>query len=224
MRFLSARCLTQTLRNWRPSGESTNATEKIGRASLIETLKISEIKRRRSHKSQSMTRPEFFSPKAKSPEAIDGVFTTPELFPLLGVSPAMGRAFTSGEDKVGAPRVVVISHNLWERRFNSDPEIIGKEIPLSTRPYTIIGVMPAGFRFPADTSRKEFIMPFAPVNADALARRGVHSFKSPRASSPKIQSSKLIRRDKHDSSQPRRAYPETNALNTAVVVLGCAKR
>lgn len=88
------------------------------------------------------------------PEAIDGLFVTSDLFPLLGVSPSMGRAFTSDEDKVGAPRVVVISHNLWERRFNSDPDIIGKEIQLSTRPYTIIGVMPAGLGFPPIRARQ----------------------------------------------------------------------
>jgi putative ABC transport system permease protein len=152
------------------------------------------------------------------PEAIDGLFVTSDLFPLLGVSPSMGRAFTSDEDKVGAPRVVVISHNLWERRFNSDPDIIGKEIQLSTRPYTIIGVMPAGFRFPADTSKTDFIMPFAPVNADALARRGVRSFRIAARLKPEVtieQASAEINTISHSLAQQ---YPETNALNTAIAV------
>ena len=152
------------------------------------------------------------------PEAIDGLFVTSDLFPLLGVSPSMGRAFTSDEDKVGAPRVVVISHNLWERRFNSDPDIVGKEIQLSTRPYTIIGVMPAGFRFPADTSKTDFIMPFAPVNADALARRGVRSFRIAARLKPEVtieQASAEINTISHSLAQQ---YPETNALNTAIAV------
>ena len=113
---------------------------------------------------------------------------------------------------------MVISHNLWERRFNSDPDIIGKEIQLSTRPYTIIGVMPARFRFPADTSKTDFILPFAPVNADALARRGVRSFRVAARLKPEVtieQASAEINIISHSLAQQ---YPETNALNTAIVV------
>src|SRR5579863_5971904 len=71
-------------------------------------------------------------------------------FPLLGVSPELGRAFTQEEDGYGSSNVVVLSHTLWEHQYGSDPSILGKTVKLDEKPFTVIGVMPASFRFPFD--------------------------------------------------------------------------
>ncbi len=68
------------------------------------------------------------------------------MFRMLGASAAMGRTFDADEVKTDAA-VTVLSHGLWKRRFDSDPEIVGRKILLDQRPYTVIGVMPETFRF-----------------------------------------------------------------------------
>jgi putative ABC transport system permease protein len=71
-------------------------------------------------------------------------------FPLLGVSPELGRSFTSDEERYGSGSVVVLSHGLWEHQYSRDPNILGKTVKLDEKPFTVIGVMPASFRFPFD--------------------------------------------------------------------------
>jgi predicted permease len=66
-------------------------------------------------------------------------------FAVLGVAPFMGREFSPDEDRAGGPPVAVISHGLWTRAFNSDPQIVGRPIMLRGEPYTVVGVMPATF-------------------------------------------------------------------------------
>jgi putative ABC transport system permease protein len=86
-----------------------------------------------------------------SPERVDGAAISPELFELLGVSPVIGRGFSPQDDQLGQNRVVVLSYRLWQRRFNSNPSIVGTSITLDGSNSTVIGVMPPGFHFPGDT-------------------------------------------------------------------------
>ena len=85
------------------------------------------------------------------PERAWGVVTTASLFPVLGVKPILGRVFQAEDENRGSGRVAVISQGLWERRFASDPNIVGQKLTANGEPLTIIGVMPADFRFPAET-------------------------------------------------------------------------
>jgi predicted permease len=71
---------------------------------------------------------------------------TPEVLPLLGVTPALGRVFEPGDEDAGA---VVISHGVWQSQFAGDPAVLGRTINLNGAPYTIIGVMPPTFYFPS---------------------------------------------------------------------------
>jgi putative ABC transport system permease protein len=70
---------------------------------------------------------------------------TANLFDMLGVKPALGRAFSEAEDKPGGPPVALISHGLWQRHFSSSPAVLGQSIILDNESYSIIGVMPTGF-------------------------------------------------------------------------------
>ena len=71
---------------------------------------------------------------------------TDGFFRVLGVPPALGREFTADEDRVNGPPAAILSHALWTRAFGGDPGVIGRPMMLRGEPYTIVGVMPAGFR------------------------------------------------------------------------------
>jgi predicted permease len=82
------------------------------------------------------------------PEVINAAAGSWNLFSLLGVSPALGRSFTSDEDHPGANHVVLLTWSLYQRRFAGDPSILGKSIRLDTDAYTVIGVLPRWFAYP----------------------------------------------------------------------------
>ena len=71
-----------------------------------------------------------------------------DLFPMLGKAAQAGRVFNAEDDRQGAEPVVLISDDLWRRRYNADPTIVGRAIQVNSRPHTVVGVMPARFRFP----------------------------------------------------------------------------
>jgi predicted permease len=81
------------------------------------------------------------------PERLSEVQVSQNFFPLLGIQPQIGRQFTEDEAKWNAPKAVLLSHGLWERRFESDPGIVGRKIVLNDAPATIAGVLPASFDF-----------------------------------------------------------------------------
>ena len=81
-------------------------------------------------------------------ERIRGLKVTSNLLPMLGVQPLLGRLFAAGEDRQGAEHEVILSHRLWQRRFNGDPQVLGKIIQLTGEGYTVVGVMPPHFAFP----------------------------------------------------------------------------
>jgi putative ABC transport system permease protein len=101
---------------------------------------------------------------------------TGNFFETLGVTPEHGRFIAAADDKAGAPYVVVLSHSLWLKEFNGDPQIVGKAIPLSGNSYTIIGVMPASFVTPRENT--EAWTPVHVSNPLAANFRGVHFLRS----------------------------------------------
>jgi putative ABC transport system permease protein len=91
---------------------------------------------------------EFTLTGSGEPERILCSEVSPSLFPLLGVEPSLGRGFRAEEEQPGHDQEVVVSHQFWQRRAGGDPGFIGKRITLNDRSYTVVGIMPAGFRFP----------------------------------------------------------------------------
>jgi predicted permease len=81
------------------------------------------------------------------PERLTAVPVSGNFFPLLGVQPILGRNFTVEECKWRGPRAVMLSHGLWQRRFNADPNIAGRGLTIDEQPYVIAGVLPASFDF-----------------------------------------------------------------------------
>ena len=82
------------------------------------------------------------------PEHVQALPTEANFFHLLGVEPLLGRTWAAGEDQRGKDDVTILSYGLWQSRFAGDPHAVGQSILLNARKYTIVGVMPASFRFP----------------------------------------------------------------------------
>jgi putative ABC transport system permease protein len=81
------------------------------------------------------------------PERLRGMFVSDGFFALFGATPQLGRDFLPEEDKPGSNFVVMLSNGLWQRRFGGDPKIVNQAINLNGQSYTVIGVMPASFRY-----------------------------------------------------------------------------
>jgi putative ABC transport system permease protein len=84
------------------------------------------------------------------PERVQGQIVGTDYFRTLGADPEVGRHFTSEDAREGAPEVVIISHGLWQRRFGASPGAVGSTLLIDGYPYTVIGALPAGFRFMDD--------------------------------------------------------------------------
>jgi putative ABC transport system permease protein len=100
------------------------------------------------------------------PERIPGMGVSANFFAVLGVHLAIGRSFTSEEDRPGGPRAAVLSYELWQTRYARDPRILGQPIVLDDKDYSIVGVLPASFKFPASGTQPQVFVPLA-APADA---------------------------------------------------------
>ncbi len=114
------------------------------------------------------------------PINLRGVVVTADLFPLLGVAPQLGRSFTPAEDQAGQ-RAVILSHSLWQQRFNADPNVLGQSISINSRSYDVVGVMPAGFAFPVQNAESDLWLSLATVadaegGAPLITQRGSLAF------------------------------------------------
>jgi cell division protein FtsX len=83
----------------------------------------------------------------REPEMIQYGLVSSNVFGVLGVQPRVGRAFLPAEDLRGCAPVVILGHNLWQRQFDADPNLLGKTVVIDGRPHEVIGIMPADFRF-----------------------------------------------------------------------------
>ena len=102
-------------------------------------------------------------------EHVDGVKVTPSFFSTLGVAPAIGRTFEVDSASAAVEHEVVIGNALFRTRFGSDPSVVGSTITLSGLPYTVVGVMPAGFEFPTSIDL------WLPLTFDAAAANDLSS-------------------------------------------------
>ncbi len=96
---------------------------------------------------------EFNLSHVGNPVRLTGTAVSAEFFSVLGTRPEVGRSFSAGEDAPGEDRFVILSHDLWEQRFSSDPSIIGRSIELEGVGRQVVGVMPADFHFPSSKTQ-----------------------------------------------------------------------
>jgi predicted permease len=142
-------------------------------------------------------------------ETLIGWEVTPNLFPLLGTPPLLGRTFTADDVQRGNQNVVVLSHGLWQRRFGGEPNIVGQAVQLDANSYTILGVMPAGFAHP--DSRTEIWTPF-PYSPDTMDDRRLHVLRVIGRVRPGVSGAQARREMEGIGKQLAQERPESNAM------------
>ncbi len=140
------------------------------------------------------------------PELLNGSTVSHGMFATLGVPPAIGRAFSETEDKPNGQRVIVLSDGFWKRRFGGDAGILGRAVQLSGNAYTVIGVMPASFRFP--------IIPIAdlwtPAQLSPTDQRGGAFLRVIARLKPGVTLEQAQAEMSTIAAQLEQQYPETN--------------
>ncbi len=101
------------------------------------------------------------------PERLRAGFVTRQTFDVLGVRPIYGRTFTAEEDRPNGARVVILGHDVWQRRYGADPSIIGRNVQINGSSAQVVGVMPAGFRLPLDFGADGATQLWTPLATDA---------------------------------------------------------
>ena len=149
---------------------------------------------------------------AELPEYVEGQRVSTTLFSVLGVRPVLGRDFRPEEGTPGRERVALLAHTLWQRRFAGSPDVVGRTLALNGEPYTIIGVMPDGFRFP-ETS--EIWVPHA---LSATANRGNHSLRTVARLASGVSVAQANAAIAPVTRRLQQQYPESNARLEARVV------
>ena len=143
-----------------------------------------------------------------------------DLLPMLGVNPEIGRGFTKDEEKRGT-RVALISHALWESQFGADKGVLGRTIQLSGETFTVIGVMPAGFRFPI-TAPKTGVWTTLAVNdtptGDAMTNRGMHWLNAMGRLKPGVTVAQADQEMKAIAARLTKQYPDTNTKHNSARV------
>jgi putative ABC transport system permease protein len=149
------------------------------------------------------------------PERFDGKRVSANFFSLLGVEPQFGRAFMPEEDVPGANRVVVLSHGLWQRRFGSDPGVVGKSITLNGEGHTVVGVMPADFQFLSKDVGMWVPIAFTPQQ---LASRGGHYLEVVARLKPGVTVERAQAEMSTIAARLQQQYPDQNTDLGATVV------
>ncbi|HEX4666951.1 MAG TPA: ABC transporter permease [Chthoniobacterales bacterium] len=150
------------------------------------------------------------------PIELEGLAATSEIFSVLKVSPMLGRAFNHADDN-SAARVVIFTYEAWQRYFNGDRNILGRQVRLALTPYTVIGIMPRGFQFPIG-ARSEYLTPIQPLVASALKSRGSHFLRVLGRLQPGVSIGAARAEAMAIAGRLAQQYPDTNTDRSANVV------
>ena len=150
------------------------------------------------------------------PERVTGMPITASLLPMLGIQPVAGRLIQPYDDRVGGAPVVLISYALWQRRFAGSHDALGKTLTLDNNPYTLIGVLPAGFQIVAPS---EVFVPFEPWAHTLPDDRSWHTGIRPIA---RLKDGATLQQARNElqtiAKRLEHQYPETNTNVEALVL------
>ena len=137
---------------------------------------------------------------------------TDNFFQVFGVAPLLGRTFLPGEDQEGKNNVLVLSYEVWQNYFGGDRGIVNRAVAVDGHTYTVIGVMPAGFRFPLNTHNAVY----APIHLDQwwMKRRGDHWLQTVARLKPGVTVAQAQADLSHVFADLGRAYADTDKGRT----------
>jgi putative ABC transport system permease protein len=151
------------------------------------------------------------------PERLQGRAVNAEFFDVLGIKPAMGRSFVAEEDRPGANRVCMVSHGLWQRRFGSDPNFIGKTLALNGETYTVIGVLPQSYRYGTPTDI--FVTLGLEGTSEMMRDRGNHpGIYAVGRLKPGVSLEQALADMKAIAQHLGEQYPKSNSNNSVTVI------
>src|SRR5688572_9162579 len=160
-------------------------------------------------------------------QTVQGRKVSAEFFDVLGVKPSRGRGFERADEQAGGGPggfKVVLSHQLWQRLFSGNPNVLGKTLQLDGRPYSIIGVMPDGFQYPFIALPVELWVSFAedatPIEGGQpyTTQRGSHSLEGVGRLKPGVSIEQANADLKAVAASLAKQYPDTNTNMTAAAV------
>ena len=148
------------------------------------------------------------------PVPVTGAAVSSDFFSVLRTQASKGRTFSPEEEQQGREQVVVLGHGLWQRAFGADPNVIGQTVTLNSRPYNVVGVMPAGFEFPAEAEL------WVPLAWDAAERqtRSIHDYLVIARLKPGASLEQARAEMSTISSRLEQQYPEANKGWGAAVI------
>ena len=146
------------------------------------------------------------------PERVTGSRVSRDFFKVFAVRPMAGREFLPEEDLPNAAKVVILSHGLWKRRLGGDLGLVGKPVTLNGEPYTVVGIMPAGFQFPATAEL------WTPVGLDPATREKANYLEI----SARLKEGATLEQAQAEmailAEQYRKAYPDEMSEREGVLV------
>jgi predicted permease len=146
------------------------------------------------------------------PKLVVQVVSSANLFDLLQARPMMGRTFQSGDSEAGRSSVLILSEGTWQETYHADPQIIGRSVPVNGIPYTVIGVMPKGFAFPANTGDNSIWTP-VPVHEKSLQDRSSSMLSVVGRLRPGVTEADATREMNSIHEQLKREYPKDEDTN-----------
>lgn len=154
---------------------------------------------------------------AGEPERLQGARASGHLFAMLGAAPEIGRTLREDDDRTAA-KVAVLTYGLWQRRFGSDPGVVGRGLTLNGEPYTIVGVLPRRFPFPY--VRAELVVPLAPEFDPGRHERRSVSFLRVAA---RLKQGTTLRQAQEETTaiatRLRKEFPQSNGGKIGTLVL-----
>ncbi|HEX8144505.1 MAG TPA: ABC transporter permease [Pyrinomonadaceae bacterium] len=150
----------------------------------------------------------------EQPERVSGARVSANFFAVLGEKAARGRTFSDEEGQPGHEQVALVKQSLWERRYGSDPHLVGKQIMLDGKSYTVIGILPTAFKFPLNGS--ELWVPLA-FDAKEQNQRESHYLSVVGLLKPGATRAQAQSEIEAIAQRAQQQYPETNGGRTAFV-------
>lgn len=151
------------------------------------------------------------------PVALSAVKSTDNFFDVFGVKPLLGRTYLPGEDQPGKDDVVVLSYEVWKSSFAGRTDVVGQDVQLDGTPYTVIGVMPAGFCFPLEA--REAVYTPLHMNPSWAKSRGMHWMRTVGRLKQGVSNEQARTDLNRVMSDLARAYPEQETGHTVARLL-----